>query len=248
MRPTVQKRVSSLVLLAYLFIACYKSGKSYFTTPLLTKNMIKVALVDDHIVVRSGFAQLLMLEPDIHIVGEYANGQEAWPELLHKDIDVAVMDLSMPGESGLQLQSRLKLKRPEFRTIILSIYDTPAFVQSALDSGARGYLTKRCGPEELVQAVRAVYQGGCYLCSDAMKALRHTPEKEDALHGLTPREREIFNLLVQGINVKTIAIQLNLSHKTVHVHRANILGKLACETTIDLVHFALKNQLIAGTL
>ncbi|MGC6633257.1 LuxR C-terminal-related transcriptional regulator, partial [Escherichia coli] len=94
------------------------------------------------------------------------------------------------------------------------------FVQSALDSGAHGYLTKRCGPQELVQAVRAVYQGGCYLCADAMKALRQTPEKEDALHSLTPREREIFNLLVQGINVKAIAVQLNLSHKTVHVHRA----------------------------
>ena len=210
--------------------------------------MIKVALVDDHIVVRSGFAQLLMLEPDIHIVGEYSNGQEAWPYLAHDDIDVAVMDLSMPGESGLQLQSRLKQKRPDFRTIILSIYDTPAFVQSALDSGAHGYLTKRCGPEELVQAVRAVHQGGCYLCSDAMKALRQTPEKEDALHTLTPREREIFNLLVQGVNVKTIAVQLNLSHKTVHVHRANVLGKLGCETTIDLVHFALKNQLITGSL
>lgn len=210
--------------------------------------MIKVALVDDHIVVRSGFAQLLMLEPDIHIVGEYSNGQEAWPYLAHDDIDVAVMDLSMPGESGLQLQNRLKQKRPDFRTIILSIYDTPAFVQNALDSGARGYLTKRCGPEELVQAVRAVHQGGCYLCSDAMKALRHTPEKEDALHSLTPREREIFNLLIQGVNVKTIAVQLNLSHKTVHVHRANVLGKLGCETTIDLVHFALKNQLITGSL
>ena len=210
--------------------------------------MINVALIDDHIVVRSGFAQLLMLEPDIHIVGEYSNGQEAWPYLAHDDIDVAVMDLSMPGESGLQLQNRLKQKRPDFRTIILSIYDTPAFVQSALDSGARGYLTKRCGPEELVQAVRAVHQGGCYLCSDAMKALRHTPEKEDALHSLTPREREIFNLLIQGVNVKTIAVQLNLSHKTVHVHRANVLGKLGCETTIDLVHFALKNQLITGSL
>ncbi|HID7802833.1 TPA: response regulator [Proteus mirabilis] len=210
--------------------------------------MINVALIDDHIVVRSGFAQLLMLEPDINIVGEYANGQEAWPYLLNDNIDVAVMDLSMPGESGLQLQSRLKQKRPDFRTIILSIYDTPAFVQSALDSGARGYLTKRCGPQELVQAVRAVYQGGCYLCADAMKALRQTPEKEDALYSLTPREREIFNLLVQGVNVKTIAVQLNLSHKTVHVHRANVLGKLDCETTIDLVHFALKNQLITGSL
>ncbi|VEB71332.1 Transcriptional regulatory protein uhpA [Providencia rustigianii] len=115
--------------------------------------MIKIALIDDHIVVRSGFAQLLTLEPDISIVGQYASAQEAWPHLISLDIDVAIMDISMPDESGLQLLTRLRKKKPDFRTIILSIYDTPAFVQSALDAGASAYLTKCCGPEELVQAV-----------------------------------------------------------------------------------------------
>ncbi|MEQ5126971.1 response regulator transcription factor [Providencia rettgeri] len=207
--------------------------------------MIKIALIDDHIVVRSGFAQLLTLEPDISIVGQYASAQEAWPHLISLDIDVAIMDISMPDESGLQLLTRLRKKKPEFRTIILSIYDTPAFVQSALDAGASAYLTKCCGPEELVQAVRSVHQGGCYLCADAMRALRQTPQQKQGVQELTNREREVFDLLVAGLSVKVIAEQLNLSHKTVHVHRANVLGKLQCENTIDLVHYALEHNIIS---
>ena len=178
-------------------------------------------------------------------MGQYASAQEAWPHLISLDIDVAIMDISMPDESGLQLLTRLRKKKPDFRTIILSIYDTPAFVQSALDAGASAYLTKCCGPEELVQAVRSVYQGGCYLCADAMRALRQTHQQKQGIQELTNREREVFNLLVAGLSVKVIAEQLNLSHKTVHVHRANVLGKLQCESTIDLVHYALEHNIIS---
>ncbi|CAQ82859.1 MULTISPECIES: response regulator transcription factor [Photorhabdus] len=209
--------------------------------------MIRIALIDDHVVVRSGFAQLLTLENDLEIAGQYSSANEAWLDLLRNPIDVAVMDIAMPDESGLHLLTRLRQKRPDFRTIILSIYDTTAFVQSALDAGACGYLTKRCGPEELVQAVRSVHKGGCYLCADALKALRQTPQDIKALQILTPREREIFDLLINGISAKTIAEQLNLSPKTVHVHRANILGKLQCDSTIELVHYALQHQLLTRT-
>ncbi|CNE54056.1 response regulator transcription factor [Yersinia mollaretii] len=208
--------------------------------------MINVALIDDHIVVRSGFAQLLSLEKDIRIIGEYGSAAEAWANLPSIDVHVAVMDISMPDESGLSLLKRLRQKMPHFRAIILSIYDTTAFVQSAMDAGASGYLTKRCGPDELVQALRTVSGGGLYLCSDALRALRHMPLQPPQLAVLTPREKEIFQLLIKGISVKSIAEQLLLSHKTVHVHRANILGKLQCETTVELVHFALQHQLLAG--
>lgn len=208
--------------------------------------MIAVALVDDHVVVRSGFAQLLSLETDIHIVGQYSSAIEAWPALIKNPPDVAVLDVAMPDENGLSLLKRLRQQHPSFRAIILSIYDTTAFVQSAVDAGARGYLTKRCGPEELVQAVRTVGMGGNYLCADALQALRHAGRPAKVLEGLTPREREVFNLLVKGESVKLIAEQLTLSHKTVHVHRANVLGKLQCESTIELVHFALDNHLLTG--
>ena len=115
--------------------------------------MINVALIDDHIVVRSGFAQLLSLESDIQVTGQFASAAEAWPHLLREPFDVAVLDIAMPDESGLSLLSRLRQQRPGFRAIILSIYDTSAFVQSAMDRGASCYLTQRCGPEGLVQAV-----------------------------------------------------------------------------------------------
>nr|WP_318382437.1 response regulator transcription factor [uncultured Enterobacter sp.] len=208
--------------------------------------MIRVVLVDDHVVVRSGFAQLLNLEDDLCVTGQFSAAAQALPALLADDADVAVLDVAMPDENGLSLLKRLRSQRPAFRAIILSIYDTPAFVQSALDAGARGYLTKRCGPEELVQAVRSVGMGGQYLCNDALRALRggHPPDK--VLHGLTPREREVFDLLIKGESVKEIAWQLDLSHKTVHVHRANVLGKLQCASTIELVHFALEHQLLTG--
>ena len=208
--------------------------------------MIKVVLVDDHVVVRSGFAQLLNLEEDLVVEGQYSSAADAWPALSRNDIDVAVMDVAMPDENGLSLLKRLRAQRPNFRAIILSIYDTPAFVQSALDAGASGYLTKRCGPEELVQAVRSVGMGGHYLCADAVKALRGGEPTPKVLDVLTPREREVFELLVKGESVKEIAFTLDLSHKTVHVHRANVLGKLQCNSTIDLVHFALDNQLLTG--
>ncbi|PSS52908.1 DNA-binding response regulator [Enterobacter sp. FS01] len=208
--------------------------------------MIKVVLVDDHVVVRSGFAQLLNLEDDLVVEGQYSSAAEAWPALTRDAVDVAVLDVAMPDENGLSLLKRLRQQRPGFRAIILSIYDTPAFVQSALDAGASGYLTKRCGPEELVQAVRSVGMGGHYLCADAVKALRGGEPVSQALAALTPREKEVFELLVKGDSVKEIAFKLELSHKTVHVHRANVLGKLQCNSTIELVHFALDHQLLNG--
>ncbi|WP_312925644.1 response regulator transcription factor [Atlantibacter hermannii] len=208
--------------------------------------MIGVVLVDDHVVVRSGFVQLLSLEEDITVLGQYSSAAEAWPVLSRQPVDVAVLDVAMPDENGLSLLKRLRARQPGFRAIILSIYDTPAFVQSALDAGACGYLTKRCGPEELVHAVRSVGLGGHYLCADALKALRGGAEPARVLQVLTPREREVFDLLVRGESVKSIALQLSLSHKTVHVHRANVLGKLQCASTIELVHFALDHQLLTG--
>ncbi|EPC2470324.1 response regulator [Escherichia coli] len=208
--------------------------------------MIRVVLVDDHVVVRSGFAQLLSLEDDLEVIGQYSSAAQAWSALIRDDVNVAVIDIAMPDENGLSLLKRLRAQKPQFRAIILSIYDAPIFVQSALDAGASGYLTKRCGPEELVQAVRSVGLDGHYLCADAIRALRGGGQPAQALEILTPREREVFELLVKGDSVKEIAFKLELSHKTVHVHRANVLGKLNCHSTIELVHFALDHHLLAG--
>lgn len=119
--------------------------------------MIKVALVDDHIIVRSGFAQLLSLEADINVVGEFGSALEARKGLPGSDADVCILDISMPDESGLSLLADLP---SGISCIMLSVHDSAAIVEKALESGARGYLTKRCSPDELVQAVRTVASGG----------------------------------------------------------------------------------------
>lgn len=207
--------------------------------------MISVALIDDHVMVRSGFAQLLSVESDIFVIGEFSSAKEAFNALASvSNLDVAVIDISMPEESGLSLLARLKHIKPDLKAIVLSIYDSASFVSKAIDAGALGYLSKRCGPGELVTAIRTVANGDRYLCADALFNLSNAGAPPAALNDLTKREREIFDYLIQGKDVKEVAFDLSLSHKTVHVHRANILSKLALSNNVDLIRFAIKNKLL----
>lgn len=206
--------------------------------------MISVALVDDHIMVRSGFAQLLSVENDMHVQGEFGNAREAFSELSKSDVDVAVIDISMPDESGLVLLEKLRAVQPSFRAIILSIHDSASFVSKAIDAGAYGYLSKRCGPEELVTAIRTVASGHRYLCADALFNLSNPPVKSNVLNELTKREREVFNHLILGKDVKEVGAELFISHKTIHVHRANILNKLHLSNNVELIRFAISHQLL----
>ncbi len=206
--------------------------------------MISVALVDDHTMVRSGFAQLLNVENDIHVQGEFGHAREAFLTLSNSDVDVAVIDISMPDESGLILLEKLRTIRPSFRAIILSIHDSASFVSKAIEAGACGYLSKRCGPEELVTAIRTVANGHRYLCADALFNLSNPPAESSVLDELTKREREVFNHLIQGKDVKEVGAELFISHKTIHVHRANILSKLHLSNNVELIRFAISNQLL----
>ncbi|MGF1749995.1 response regulator [Vibrio cionasavignyae] len=207
--------------------------------------MISVALVDDHIMVRSGFAQLLAMEPDIQVHSEYSNARDAFRVLASTDIDVAVIDISMTDESGLVLLEKLRKEQPHFRAIILSIYDSASFVSKAIDAGAYGYLSKRCGPGELVTAIRKVAQGDRYLCADALVNLSNASAGPSVLDELTKREREVFDHLIQGEDVKHIGVKLSISHKTIHVHRANILSKLGLSNNVDLIRFAIQHKLLS---
>ncbi len=206
--------------------------------------MITIALIDDHTIVRSGFAQLLNLEQDMTVSGEFDTAKDAFRGLVSTPVDVAIIDISMPDENGLSLLERLHQHDPAFKAIILSIYDSASFVKKALDAGAQGYLSKRCGPSELATAIRTVAAGKRYLCADALINLSN-PNSQNALSELTKREVEIFDLLIQGKEVKDIAQALFLSHKTVHVHRANILSKLNLANNVDLIRFALQHHLLA---
>ncbi len=178
--------------------------------------MITIALIDDHLIVRSGFAQLLGLEPDLQVVAEFGSGQEALAGLPGRGVQVCICDISMPDISGLEL-------------LMLSVHDSPALVEQALNAGARGFLSKRCSPDELIAAVHTVATGGCYLTPDI--AVKLAAGRQDPL---TRRERQVAEKLAQGMAVKEIAAELGLSPKTVHVHRANLLEKLGVSNDVEL--------------
>ena len=193
--------------------------------------MIHVVLVDDHIIVRSGFSQLLSLEEDIVVMGEFSMAAEVRKAFPSLKVDVCILDISMPEESGLSLLGDLAEKAA---CIMLSVHDSAAVVEKSLKAGARGYLSKRCHPDELVQAVRTVAGGGCYLTPEVAITLA-SPGSGNALMGqLTRREREVGELLASGLEVKAVAHQLGLSHKTVHVHRANAMDKLNVKNNVEL--------------
>ncbi len=194
--------------------------------------MINIVLVDDHLVVRSGFSQLLSLEPDMRIVGEFGSTKETRQNLPRLKPDVCIMDISMPDEGGLELLPDI----PQgIHCIMLSGNDSEFMVKKALELGAKGYLSKRCSPDELIQAVRTVYAGGVYLMPELTLKLVNTPIK-NTLAQLTKREQEVCELLSKGLTVKEIAAELSLSIKTVHVHRANAMSKLNVKNNVELAN------------
>ena len=203
---------------------------------------IRVMLVDDHAVVRAGFHHLLETFADMQVVGEAASGEEACRQAQTLQPDVIVLDISMPGIGGLETIGRLARVAPQARVLVLSVHENEPFPSLALERGASGYLTKRCAPEELVKAVREVAHGRRYLASDVARriALGRTDGEAKRLASLSPREFEVFSCLARGLSVNEIAASLNLSPKTVHVHRANLLTKLGVKTTTDLVHIAVR--------
>ncbi|MEZ9540591.1 transcriptional regulator UhpA [Vibrio sp. 10N.222.52.C3] len=201
--------------------------------------MINVALVDDHVIVRSGFAQLLSLEADITVVGEFNSAAEARLGLPSCHPDVVILDISMQDESGLSLLEEIP---SGIASIMLSVHDSPAMVEKSLELGAKGYLSKRCNPDELIQAVHTSANGGCYLTPDIAIKLATPMKNKASLNQLTRRESEVCQLLATGLDVKSIAVELGVSHKTVHVHRANAMDKLNVKNNVELAKLFTQDQ------
>lgn len=194
--------------------------------------MINVVLIDDHMIVRAGFSQLLSLEEDIQVIGEFGSAKETRQNLPRLKPDICILDISMPDENGLSLLQDIP---SGIRCIILSVNDSDLIVKKALELGAKGYLSKRCSAEELIQAVRTVYAGGVYLMPELTTKLVSS-RNNSPIEQLTKREREICELLIQGFDAKEIADKLNLSFKTVHVHRANAMSKLNVKNNVELTN------------
>lgn len=204
-------------------------------------NKITVLLVDDHALVRRGFRRMLEDEPDISVVGEASDGEEAIRLAGELKPQVILMDSALPQVSGLDATRQILASRPASLILMLSMHSEDTLVRQALDAGARGYILKNAVDLELAAAVRRVVAGEVVLSpqlsrSDALKGERNS--------GLTVRELQILQLIVNGKSNKEIAEQLDLSVNTVGVHRANIMDALGIHKTADLVVYAIRNGLV----
>ena len=204
--------------------------------------MIRVLLADDHEIVRDGLKRILAATTDVRVAGEAASGDEALALVRANDYDVALLDMSMPGLSGIDLIKRVRIEKPKLRILVLSMHGEQQYAARALKAGAAGYLTKESAAEMLLGALRKVAAGGVHVSEAAAAGL---VSAERAPHqNLSDREFEVLRLLAGGRSPTEIAEQLHLSVKTVSTHKAHVQEKLGLGGTADLVRYALEHKLI----
>lgn len=208
--------------------------------------MIRVVIADDHQILREGLKQLLDTAGDIEVVGEAADGSGTLERVRNESFDVLVLDLSMPGRSGMDLIRQVVDERPRLRVLVLSMHHEQQYAVRAIRAGAAGYLTKETASSDLVAAIRKVAAGGAYITPAVAEqlALDAMPGSRPSTHEtLSDREFDVFRLLVAGESVSTIADRLNLSSKTISTHKARLMEKLGVASTADLVRYALRHRL-----
>lgn len=207
-----------------------------------------VLLVDDHPIVRHGLRDLLDAEPDFRVVDEVGDGAQAVRRALEEDIDLAILDVSMPRMTGLQAARELSSRRPGLRTLMLSMHENEQFLFEALRAGASGYVLKTAADRDLVKACRATMRGETFLYAGAVAALVRDhldrARSGEALDPLTPRELEVLKLVAEGHTSDGIADVLAISRKTVDRHRANMLEKLGMKGRVELTRYAIRRGLI----
>lgn len=212
----------------------------------MNNKIIRVLLVDDHSVVRTGFKALLNNAPNISVVSEAETGEQACQNYVLDDPDVVVMDLSMPGIGGLEAIRRIHLRDPAASILVFSMHDDTAFVDKALQAGAKGYISKNNNPEVLLEAVETISRGDTYLDHKLAQslALQKARGHQDIFSCLTTREFEIFCLLAQGKTAQDTASDLAISYKTVANYTTQIKAKLKVKTGTELAHLAMRHGVI----
>lgn len=207
---------------------------------------VSVLLVDDHAVVREGYRRLLEQDAGIRVIGEAADGNEAYRLFRELLPDVVVLDIALPGISGLETMRRMLAVSPQARVLFFSMYEDAIYPKKALADGARGYVTKASAPDVLVTAVHAIAGGRTYLSEDASRqlALPALSPEEQAVKSLTLREFEVLRLLAHGRTLGEIADTLFLNQKTVANHQSMIKQKLGCENSAQLVLLALRTGVL----
>ena len=204
--------------------------------------MIRVVLADDHTIVREGLKHLLSSTPDISVVGEAVDGFEALQRVRELDFDVLVLDLSMPGKSGMDLIRQARSERPGIRIVVLSMHQEHQYAVRAIRAGASGYLTKESASAQLVSAIRKVAGGGAFISAEVAERLAHEAHgvQPEAAHSrLSDREYEVLTLLVAGESLTAIGARLNLSVKTISTHKARLMQKIGVDNQADLIRYAI---------
>lgn len=210
---------------------------------------IRLLLVDDHSILRAGLRMLFAAEPDLEIVGEAGSGQEAIEAVRTLHPDVVIMDVAMPGMTGIEATRRIKESHPETAVLALTMHEDEQYFFEMLNAGASGYIPKRAAPDDLIAAIRVVHQGNVFLHASLARFLIH-----EVLHGnalptlevepLTEREREVLTLIAEGLTSREIGERLVVSPRTVDRHRENIMTKLNLHSRVGLVKYAIERGLI----
>ena len=207
--------------------------------------MIRIALIDDHAIVRTGYRRLLSAEPDFEVIGEAASADEANALVLRTRPVVAVVDLSLKGSSGLEAIRGMLARHPALRVLVLSMHDGAGHVTQALKSGAHGYLTKYCEPDEVIDAIRRIAGGRRAFSPEIADVLAGQAVIGDAaLNALTPREFEVLRMLARGESASGIANCMHLSQKTILNYLSLIRQKLDADSDFKLLHFAVQHGMV----
>lgn len=209
--------------------------------------MIRALLADDHRLVREGLKQLLSEAPGIIVAAEAANSQEVMEKVRTEEIDVVLLDISMPGRSGLEVLKELKRIRPNLPVLMVTMYPEKEYAVRALKTGAAGYLTKSCAPDELITAVRRVTSGGRYVSPSVAEVLAVELQEgvEKPRHELlSNRELQVMLMIARGKTVGEIAVDMCLSAKTVSTYRTRILDKLKLSNNAEIARYAIKEGLV----
>lgn len=209
--------------------------------------MIRIALADDHKIVRQGLKQILGEEADLQVVGEASNGGETLKLVTESPLDVLVLDMSMPGRSGIELIKLIKLEKPKLAILVLSMHQEEQYAVRAIKAGAKGYLTKESASDQLISAIRKVASGGVFITPAVAErmALDFGASQDEASHTqLSDREYQIFEMIVAGKNVTAIADEISVSVKTVSTHKARILQKMRMSSSAELIHYAIDHSLV----
>ncbi|VVE22107.1 two component LuxR family transcriptional regulator [Pandoraea horticolens] len=214
--------------------------------------MTRIIVADDHTLVRAGLQRILASSDDLEIVGEASNGAEAIALLQAAPCDVLLLDLSMPGRSGVDLIAQIKALFPRLAILVLTMHGEEQYAVRALKAGAAGYLTKESAPAELVSAVRKVDNGGVYLsptmAERIAKDLATAVADGPSFRQLSDREFDVFMMLARGLTLNDIASDLCVSVKTVSTYKARVLQKLQLKTQTELVHYAIRHDLLRDSL